>query len=273
MLLALPAQAHRALAVAVGDGAVRHRRLDHGGRGDLQRPVLFRGITPCNSTTCRSRDPTGRRSRRRTSARAAIAAPSTSSWRSRHLQVTCAQPGRVRQLRRWTARTKRWRGKAEDLEKAIPANATDVKVSEIQGGSNPSSPAASRPPKPEADRHRVEMVPVTHRTIWSPARRRRSGWCWRPAGSGVAVEVVSGGIALSRQVNEQQGDDRRIRTFSNHLAGAGILLDERLGARRQKQDQERAAPRQYAATIEVLPSKRHPRASMTATAPGAWRSR
>lgn len=150
---------------------------------------------------------------------------------------------------------KRWRGKAEDLEKAIPANATDVKVSEIQGRIESfvtSGKPTTKTLKPTGTG--LEMVPVTHpnNLVAGEKATFRLVLDGQPA-SGVAVEVVPGGIRYRDKLNDSKVTTDESGTFSITWPGPGyywMSASVRDDKSKIKNAQRRAS---YAATIEVLP--------------------
>jgi len=151
--------------------------------------------------------------------------------------------------------TKRWRGKADDLASAIPANATDVKVSEVQ--SRIESFVTSGKPTTETLKPTgvgLEMIPVTHpnNLVAGEKATFRLVLDGQPA-SGVAVEVVPGGIRYRDKLNDSKVTTDESGTFSVTWPGPGFywmsasVRDDRS---KLKDAQRRSS---YAATIEVLP--------------------
>lgn len=178
--------------------------------------------------------------------------------------VKLAQPGtyKVMVLNRGAfasykvdGQNKRWRGKAEELEKAIPANATDVKVSEIQGRIESfvtSGKPTNETLKPTGSG--LEMVPVTHpnNLVAGEKATFRLVLDGQPA-SGVAVEVVPGGIRYRDKLNDSKVTTDESGTFSITWPGPGyywMSASVRDDKSKIKNAQRRAT---YAATVEVLP--------------------
>ena len=92
---------------------------------------------------------------------------------------------------------KRWRGKADQLATAIPANATDVKITESRG--RIESFVTSGKPSAETLKPTgtgLEMVPVTHpnNLVAGEKATFRLVLDGQPA-SGVNVEIVPGGAS------------------------------------------------------------------------------
>jgi uncharacterized GH25 family protein len=150
---------------------------------------------------------------------------------------------------------KRWRGKAEELAKAIPAKATDVKVTESR--SRIESFVTSG--KPSSDTLKptgveLEMVPVTHpnNLVAGEKATFRLMLDGQPAG-GVAVEIVPGGIRYRDKLNDSKVTTDDAGTFSVTWPGPGFywmsasLRDDKSTI---KNAQRRSS---YAATVEVLP--------------------
>ena len=150
---------------------------------------------------------------------------------------------------------KRWRGDAEKLKTEIPANATDVKVSEVQGRIETFVTSG----KPSTDTLKptgvgLEMVPVTHPTIWWLERRRRFAWCWTASPrSGCPVEIVPGGIRYRDKLNDSKATTDESGTFSVTWPGPGLYwMNASMQDDKSKiKDAHRRAS--YTTTVEVLP--------------------
>jgi uncharacterized GH25 family protein len=150
---------------------------------------------------------------------------------------------------------KRWRGKAEDLEKAIPANATDVKISESRGRIESFVSSG----KPSTDTLKptgtgLEMIPVTHpnNLVAGEKATFRLVLDGQPA-SGVEVEVVPGGIRYRDKLNDSKAKTDESGTFSITWPGPGFYwmsASVRDDKSKIKNAQRRSS---YTATVEVLP--------------------
>ena len=172
---------------------------------------------------------------------------------ARHLQGDGPEPGCVRQLQARRPEQALAR-QARTIATEIPANATDVKISEVQGRIEvfvtSGKPTDGRT---EADRHRPrndsgdpsEQSGRRRKSdVQAAARRTAGGW---PVG-----RDRSRRYSLSRQAERRESDHRRVRHVFRDLARTGHVLDECLGPRQQEQDRECNAPRRYTTTIEVL---------------------
>jgi uncharacterized GH25 family protein len=150
---------------------------------------------------------------------------------------------------------KRWRGKAEELATAIPAKATDVKVTENR--SRIESFVTSGKPSLETLKPTgvgLEMVPVTHpnNLVVGEKATFRLMLDGKPAG-GVAVEVVPGGIRYRDTLNDRKVTTDDSGTFSVTWPGPGFYwmsASVRDDKSKLKNAQRRSS---YATTVEVLP--------------------
>jgi uncharacterized GH25 family protein len=150
---------------------------------------------------------------------------------------------------------KRWRGKPEQMKSEIPAGATDVKVSEIQGRIETFVTSG----KPTAEGLKptgtgLELVPVTHpnNLVAGEKATFRLVLDGQPA-AGVAVEIVPGGIRYRDKLNDTKVTTDESGTFSYTWPGPGMywmsasVQDDKS---KIKDAQRRAG---YTATLEVLP--------------------
>ena len=150
---------------------------------------------------------------------------------------------------------KRWRGKADQLATAIPANATDVKISETQGRIESFITSG----KPSTDTLKptgtgLEMVPVTHPNNLFAGEKAtfRLVLDGQPA-SGVNVEVVPGGIRYRDKLNDTKVTTDESGTFSVTWPGPGYYWMS-ASVRDDKSKIKNAQRRNsYAVTVEVLP--------------------
>jgi uncharacterized GH25 family protein len=150
---------------------------------------------------------------------------------------------------------KRWRGKAEELDKAIPANATEVKISENIGRIESFVTLG----KPSTDTLKstgvgLEMIPVTHpnNLVVGEKATFRLVLDGQPA-SGVAVEVVPGGIRYRDKLNDSKVTTDESGTFSVTWPGPGFYwmsASVRDDKSKIKNAQRRSS---YTTTVEVLP--------------------
>lgn len=150
---------------------------------------------------------------------------------------------------------KRWRGKADQLATAIPANATDVKISETQGRIESfvtSGKPSNETLKPTGTG--LEMVPVTHpnNLVAGEKATFRLVLDGQPA-SGVGVEIVPGGIRYRDKLNDSKVTTDESGTFSVTWPGPGyywMSASVRDDKSKIKNAQRRSS---YAVTVEVLP--------------------
>lgn len=150
---------------------------------------------------------------------------------------------------------KRWRGKAEDLEKSIPANATEVKISENHG--RIESFVTSGKPSTDALKPTgvgLEMIPVTHPNNLAAGEKAtfRLVLDGQPA-SGVKVEVVPGGIRYRDKLNDSTVTTDESGTFAVTWPGPGFYwmsASVRDNKSKIKDAQRRST---YSTTVEVLP--------------------
>jgi uncharacterized GH25 family protein len=150
---------------------------------------------------------------------------------------------------------KRWRGKADQLATAIPANATDVKLTESRG--RIESFVTSGKPSTETLKPTgtgLEMVPVTHpnNLVAGEKATFRLVLDGQPA-SGVNVEIVPGGIRYRDKLNDSKVTTDESGTFSVTWPGPGFYWMS-ASVRDDKSTIKNAQRRSnYAATVEVLP--------------------
>ncbi|HEY0331347.1 MAG TPA: DUF4198 domain-containing protein [Rhodopseudomonas sp.] len=151
--------------------------------------------------------------------------------------------------------TKRWRGKPEQIESEIPAAATDLKISEMQGRieafvtSGKPSDATLKPSGVG-----LELVPVTHpnNLVAGEKATFRLVLDGQPA-SGVAVELVPGGIRYRDKLNEMKLTTDEAGSFSVTWPGPGMYWIN--AATQDDKSKIKNATRRasYSATLEVLP--------------------
>ena len=151
--------------------------------------------------------------------------------------------------------TKRWRGKAEQVATAIPANAADVKLSETQGRIEIFVTSG----KPSADTFKptgvgLEMVPVTHPNSLVAGEKAtfRMVLDGQPA-AGLPIEIVPGGIRYRDKLNDFKATTDESGTFTVTWPGPGMYwmnasIED--GKSKIKDAKRRAA---YTTTVEVLP--------------------
>lgn len=150
---------------------------------------------------------------------------------------------------------KRWRGKAEELATAVPAKATDVKVTENR--SRVESFVTSGKPSVDALKPTgvgLEMVPVTHpnNLVVGEKATFRLVLDGQPA-SGVAIEIVPGGIRYRDKLNDSKVTTDDSGTFSVTWPGPGFYwmsASVRDDKSKIKNAQRRST---YTTTVEVLP--------------------
>lgn len=150
---------------------------------------------------------------------------------------------------------KRWRGKPEQMKSEIPANATDVKVSELQGRIETFVTSG----KPTTDTFKptgrgLELVPVTHpnNLVAGEKATFRLVLDGQPA-AGLKVEIVPGGIRYRDKLNDTRVTTDESGTFSYTWPGPGMYwmsASVRDDNSRIKDARRRAS---YTATLEVLP--------------------
>ena len=151
---------------------------------------------------------------------------------------------------------KRWRGKAENLAKEIPATATDVVVTQAQrrletfvSVGNPDEAAL----KPAGSG--LELVPVTHPNdlVANEEAEFKLVIDGKPA-AGVKVEIVRGGIRYRNQLGDTTVTSDANGAFKYKWPEAGMywleasVTDDKATAKEAK---ERRAT--YSATFEVMP--------------------
>lgn len=150
---------------------------------------------------------------------------------------------------------KRWRGKQEQLATAIPANATDVKISETQGRIEVFMTSG----KPSTDTLKptgvgLEMIPVTHpnNLVAGEKATFKLMLDGQPA-AGLAVEIVPGGIRYRDKLNDSKVTTDESGSFSVTWPGPGLYWMS-ASARDDKSNIKGAARRaNYTTTVEVLP--------------------
>ncbi len=150
--------------------------------------------------------------------------------------------------------TKRWRGKPEQIKTDIPADATDVKISEVQGRietfvtSGKPSDGVLKPTGVG-----LEMVPVTHpnNLIAGEKATFRLLLDGQPA-AGQSIEIVPGGIRYRDKLNEMKATTDESGTFSVTWPAPGMYWMN-ASVQDNKSKIENAARRaSYTTTIEVL---------------------
>ena len=149
---------------------------------------------------------------------------------------------------------KRWRGKPEQIKTDIPANATDVKVSEVQGRIETFVTSG----KPSDDVLKpigvgLEMVPVTHpnNLIAGEKATFRLLLDGQPA-VGQSVEIVPGGIRYRDKLNDVKATTDESGTFSVTWPAPGMYWMNS-SVQDNKSKIENATRRAgYTTTIEVL---------------------
>lgn len=151
--------------------------------------------------------------------------------------------------------TKRWRGKAEQISSDIPAAATDVNVSEVQGRIEifvTSGKPSDGNLKPTGTG--LELLPVTHpnNLVAGEKATFRMVLDGQPA-VGLAIELVPGGIRYRDKLNEIKLTTDESGSFSVTWPGPGMywLNAQVQDAKSTIKDAKRRAS--YTATLEVLP--------------------
>lgn len=150
---------------------------------------------------------------------------------------------------------KRWRGQPDELAKAIPAKATDVKLTETR--SRIESFVTSGPPSSDTLKPTgvgLEMVPVTHpnNLVVGEKATFRLVLDGKPA-SNVEVEIVPGGIRYRDTLNDSKATTDESGTFSITFPGPGyywVSASVRDDKSKIKDAQRRST---YTTTVEVLP--------------------
>ncbi len=151
---------------------------------------------------------------------------------------------------------KRWRGMPDELAKAIPAKATDVKVTENRSRIETFVTSG----KPSSDTLKptgvgLEMIPVTHPNNLAVGEKAtfRLVLDGKPAGN-VAVEIVPGGIRYRDTLNDSKATTDETGTFSVTFPDPGFywvkasVQDDKSTI---KDAQQRRST--YITTVEVLP--------------------
>jgi len=150
---------------------------------------------------------------------------------------------------------KRWRGKAEQIATEIPANATDVRLSESQGRIEIFVTSG----KPTSDTLKptgvgLEMVPVTHPNSLVAGEKAtfRMVLDGQPA-VGLPIEIVPGGIRYRDKLNDFKATTDESGTFTVTWPGPGMYwMNASVQDDKSKiKDAKRRAA--YTTTVEVLP--------------------
>jgi uncharacterized GH25 family protein len=150
---------------------------------------------------------------------------------------------------------KRWRGKPEQVTSDIPADATEVKLSEVQGRIEifvTSGKPSDGNLKPTGAG--LELLPVTHpnNLVAGEKATFRMVLDGQPA-AGLAVEIVPGGNRYRDKLNDSKVTTDESGSFSVTWPAAGMywisaqVQDDKSTIKNAKR---RAS---YAATLEVLP--------------------
>ena len=150
---------------------------------------------------------------------------------------------------------KRWRGKPEQIATEIPANATDVKISETQGRIEVFVTSG----KPTTDTLKptgtgLEMIPVTHpnNLVVGEKATFKLLLDGHPA-AGLAVEIVPGGIRYRDKLNDSKVTTDESGSFSVTWPGPGFYWMS-ASVRDDKSKIKNAQRRNsYSTTVEVLP--------------------
>lgn len=150
---------------------------------------------------------------------------------------------------------KRWRGKPNEVATAIPANATDVRITESQGRIEIFVTSG----KPSTDILKptgvgLEMIPVTHPNNLAVGEKATFKMVLdgQPA-AGIPIEVIPGGIRYRDKLNEIKVSTDESGTFSVTWPGPGMYwINASVSDDKAKtKDAKRRA--NYNATVEVLP--------------------
>ena len=196
------------------------------------------------------------RSRRSTSPRASSAAPSTSSWTQPGTYKMAVLNQGVFANYKLNGEAKRWRGKPEQIATEIPAAATEVKLSEVQGRIEifvTSGKPSDSNLKPTGIG--LELLPVTHpnNLVAGEKATFRMVLDGKPA-AGLAGRDRAGRQPLSRQAQRQQGHHRRSRHRSASPGPAPACTGSTPRCRTTRARFTNAKRRAgYTATLEVLP--------------------
>lgn len=150
---------------------------------------------------------------------------------------------------------KRWRGKSEDLAKGIPAEATDVNLTESQGRIEVFVTSG----KPTVDTLKptgvgLELVPVTHpnNLVAGEKATFKLVLDGQPA-KALGISIIPGGIRYRDQLNEIKTTTDDTGAFSVIWPGPGMywvnasVADDKSSAKGAKR---RAT---YTTTLEVMP--------------------
>jgi len=150
---------------------------------------------------------------------------------------------------------KRWRGKAEEVANAIPANASDVKISEIVG--RIESFITSGKPTTETLKPTgvgLELVPVTHpnNLVVGEKATFKLVLDGKPA-AGLDVQVVPGGIRYRDKLNDTtvKTDDTGAFSVTWKEPGYYWLSASTEDDKSKIKDAKRRSS--YAVTVEVMP--------------------
>ena len=253
-LLAIPAQAHRAWllpSATVLSGTDAWVTVDAAISNDL----FYFEHHPLQLDNLSIMGPDGK----------AVTPENTSKGRFRStFDVKLAEPGTYKVMvvnqgvfanYKVDGQNKRWRGKADQLSTAIPADATDVKISETQG--RIESFVTSGKPTTETLKPTgtgLEMVPVTHPNNLVAGEKATFRLVLDgQTASGVNVEIVPGGIRYRDKLNDSKVTTDESGTFSVTWPGPGYYWMS-ASVRDDKSKIKNAQRRSnYAVTVEVLP--------------------
>ena len=151
---------------------------------------------------------------------------------------------------------KRWRGAADALAKEIPANAQELKVTQVNGRVE-TFVTAGKPTKTALaiTGAGLELQPITHPTdlVAGDTASFQLMLDGKPA-SGIEVEVVPGGIRYRDKLQDTKVKTDGEGKFSVKWGGPGMYWME-ASVSDQKTTLPQAAQRRasYIATVEVLP--------------------
>lgn len=152
--------------------------------------------------------------------------------------------------------TKRWRGNAAELEKAIPADASDVKISQrlsrVETFVSNGKPGGSAM---QLSGKGLELQAITHPNdlVSGETASFRMMLNGQPA-AGITVELIAGGLRYRQQLNEQRFTTDADGKFSIRFPAAGLYwlaADAKDNSKLSAPVSARSAS--YVATLEVLP--------------------
>lgn len=151
--------------------------------------------------------------------------------------------------------TKRWRGKAEDLDKALPEGATDVRKTEQQGrievfvtSGKPTETAL----KPTGVG--LEMVPVTHpNNLFAGEEAKFKLTLDGAPAANLSVEVVPGGIRYRDQLKDMKVTTDETGTFAIKWPTPGMYWISASVTDKNAKMKDASRRASYVATLEVLP--------------------